>query len=176
MIDGGTAIALDGDGNVFVTGVVRGPVDFGGGRLGGGFLPAVFVVKFDANGDHLWSQIFGDSGARGQGIAVDGAGNVLVAGEFLGTVDFGGGSLISAGSFDIFVAKFDPSGTPLWSKRFGDIDSDRGWGIAVDGTENVVVTGEFEGTVNFGDGSLVGAGKAATGVGVLRWTGPETFS
>ena len=44
----------------------------------------------------------------GTGVASDAAGNVLVTGFFEGTVDFGGGPLMSAGSSDVFVVKLEP--------------------------------------------------------------------
>jgi len=60
-----------------------------------------------STGKHLWSKGFGDENYQGAGaVAVDASGNAMVTGYFDGTVDFGGGALTSAGSFDIFVAKF----------------------------------------------------------------------
>jgi hypothetical protein len=58
---------------------------------------------------YLWSKRFGDTGYQNAtATAVDGAGNVLLTGNFVGTVDFGGGPLSSAGGYDIFVAKLSP--------------------------------------------------------------------
>ena len=155
--DQGWSVAVDGAGNVLVTGNFTGTVDFGGGPLTAVGTQS-FLVKFDAAGNHLWSQTFG----RGSGlsVAVDGAGNVLVTGNFTGTVDFGGGPLVSAGGSDIFVAKFDSNGVHLWSQRFGAPggNGDFGFGVAVDPSGNVVVTGLFENTVDFGGGPLVSAG------------------
>ncbi len=72
---------------------------------------------------HLWSQRFGDSdGQSSRAIAVDSAGNVLLAGYFRGTVNFGGDDLVSAGHTDIFVAKLDAEGNHLRRQRFGDSD------------------------------------------------------
>lgn len=47
----------------------------------------------------------------------------------------------------------------LWSKRFGSTGSDQGFGVAVDSSGNVLATGFFEGTVNFGGGNLTSAGS-----------------
>jgi len=111
---------------VVITGYIWGTVDFGGGPLtsAGGF--DIFIAKFDTNGQHLWSQCFGDgSNQDAYGIAIDGSGNVIVTGWFQGTVDFGGGALTSAGLDDIFVAKFDPNGNHVWSQSFGDASDDQ---------------------------------------------------
>ncbi len=68
---------------------------------------------------HLWSQHFGSTSSDyGESVATDASGNVFVTGRFFGTVDFGGGALVSAGNTDIFVAKYSPTGTHLWSQRF----------------------------------------------------------
>jgi hypothetical protein len=160
--DGGLGIAVDGSGNVLVTGYFYGNVDFGGGELtsGGGY--DIFVAKFSGvDGAHMWSKRFGaTSYDHGNGIAVDASGNVLVTGFFNGTVDFGGGSLVSAGVDDIFVAKFSGvNGAHVWSKRFGATWYDNGNGIGVDASGNVLVTGFFYGTVNFGGGPLASAGS-----------------
>ncbi|MBI4705509.1 MAG: hypothetical protein HY744_30820 [Deltaproteobacteria bacterium] len=114
----GYSVAVDGSGSALVTGSFDGTVDFGGGPLtsAGGY--DIFVAKLDNAGGHLWSKSFGDaSGQGGWAIAADGSGNVLVTGGFAGAVDFGGGPLTSAGGGDIFVAKLDPSGNPVWQPR-----------------------------------------------------------
>jgi hypothetical protein len=117
------------------------------------------VAKLDAAGNALWSKLFGDASNQiGSSIAVDGTGNVLSTGYFGGTVDFGKGPLTSAGSYDLFVAKLDAAGNALWSKRFGDADAQHGTSIAVDGAGDVLMTGNFYGTVDFGKGPLTSAG------------------
>jgi len=89
---------------------------------------------------------------------VDRSGNILVTGYFGGTIDFGGGPLNSAGNSDIFVAKFTADGSHVWSKRFGDTSEDRGSSVATDASNNVLFTGFFNGTVDFGGGPLTSAG------------------
>ncbi|MBI4702640.1 MAG: hypothetical protein HY744_16080, partial [Deltaproteobacteria bacterium] len=113
-----------------------------------------------AAGGHLWSKRFGDESYQyGWAVAVDGAGNVFLASGFDGTVDFGGGPLVSAGNWDVFVAKLDQDGKHLWSKHFGDAESQWAYGVAVDTAGSVLVTGEFYGTVDFGGGPLASAGN-----------------
>jgi hypothetical protein len=85
-------------------------------------------------------------------------GNVLVAGRFEGTIDFGGGPLASLGVGDVFVAKLDTDGGHLWSKRFGNASDEAAAGVATDSAGNVLVAGHFDGAIDFGGGPLNNAG------------------
>src|SRR5439155_25059398 len=76
-----------------------------------------------------WPKRFGGAGVDySHAVAADSRGNLVVAGYFQGTADFGGGPLTSAGGFDIFVAKFSPTGTYLWGKRYGGTGGGFGYG------------------------------------------------
>lgn len=163
--DEGYGVATDVSGNVFITGTFFTTADFGGGDLtsaGGG---DIFVAKYGADGSFHWSKGFGASAHdAGYAVAADASGNVLVTGQFLGTVNFGGGPLVaSSTSSDIFVAKYDPTGAHVWSKRFGSTQVDEGRGIDVDASGNVVVTGSFQGFVDFGGGTL----NSPSGLGIF---------
>jgi hypothetical protein len=155
-----TGIAADATGDVVVVGSLRGTMDLGGGQLASAGGADVLVAKLDPAGDHLWSARFGDSSWQlATGVAVDAAGNLAVIGTFSGSVDFGGGALTSAGESDVFVAKLDPNGAHLWSKRFGESTLDQeGASIAFDADGNVVLAGVIKATVDFGGGPLTSAG------------------
>jgi hypothetical protein len=176
--DEGLGVAVDAAGNVLVTGFFVDAVDFGGGPLACEGFSDIFIAKYDAFGAHLWSRRFGDAGFFSSGLAVaaDNDGSVLATGRFGGTVDFGGGPLTSQGYSDAFVAKYNADGVHLWSERFGDIYTDCGSDIAVDGGGNIVVTGQFRGTVDFGGGPLTSAGDHDVfvarydGAGVHLWS------
>lgn len=162
---GAMSVATDGLGNVCITGYSTGSINFGGGNRFGVGEQDVFVAKFDAAGNHIWSNIFGAGSLGppyfqlGYDVAMDGSGNALVTGYCQGGVDFGGGPLSSAGQ-DVFIAKFDPSGNHLWSKSFGDANSQTSYSLAIDGSGDVVIAGEVYGSVNFGGGLLTSAGDA----------------
>ncbi|WP_437321070.1 hypothetical protein [Sorangium sp. So ce385] len=98
------------------------------------------------------------------GLAVDARGNILITGAFEGTVDFGGGPLVSAGYKDAFVLKLDPHGRHLWSRRFGDLSTvpelQAGLAIATDAAGNILVGGHFGETTDFGGGPLAAQGKS----------------
>jgi hypothetical protein len=105
---------------------------------------------------YSWTKTMGGAGNDGgYSAAVDGSGNVYVAGYFAGTADFDpgpGDSHTSAGSADIFLTKINADGTYGWTKTMGGTSSDGSHSAAVDGSGNVYVTGWFEGTADFDPG------------------------
>lgn len=127
-------------------------VDFGGGPLASAGNYDVFVVKLTAAGNHLWSRRCGGTQTdKPKGMAVDSLGNVLYAGEFFGTADYGSGNFTSAGSSDIVLAKYSSvNGARLWATPFGGVQPDSVAGVATDGSANVVMSGSFNSTINFG--------------------------
>jgi hypothetical protein len=174
-LQGAESIATDAAGNVLVTGYFEGTVDLGGGPLTSAGDSDIFVAKLDPAGNHLWSKRFGDASLQVGFGGSDAAGNVLVTGYFEGTVDLGGGPLTSAGSYDVFVAKLDPSGNHLWSQRFGDASLQAGFGT-IDASGNVLVSGHFEGTVDFGGGPLSSAGGLDAFIAKLDPAGNHLWS
>ena len=111
----------------------------------------------DCSGAHLWSAIFGDASEQeGIRIAVDSMGAVYLAGDFTGTINLGGGSLkATAGGYDLFVAKFDAKGSPVWSKSYAGTGDEIPADIAIDETGAVYVTGNFTNTINLGSGATL---------------------
>ncbi|TMB58175.1 MAG: PKD domain-containing protein, partial [Deltaproteobacteria bacterium] len=159
VLGGGTgrAVAVDGSGNVLVTGKFSGTVDFGTGALTSAGPSSIFVAKYSAAGAPVWSRAFGGGlNDVGNGVAVDSGGNVVIIGTASGTVSFGGGP-ITANGYTVVVAKFSPAGAHLWSRGFGDSFSNSGNGVAVDASGNAVMTGRVESTVDFGGGALISA-------------------
>jgi hypothetical protein len=153
------AVAGDGASEVFAVGYVSGVPDVEAGLAWGGGKD-ILVARFGPNGEVRWAKTFGDTADQlARDVAVDADGHVIVVGEFAGTVDFGTGPLTSAGGLDAFVVAFDPSGAPLWAKRFGDASDQSARAVAVDSARSVLVTGDFEGAVDFGGGKLESAGK-----------------
>jgi hypothetical protein len=154
------SVARDAQDNVVITGRFTGFMSFGGNMLVSPNGYDIFVAKFDADGNHLWSKRFGDNAIYQEGfdVAVDAGGNVFVTGYFDGTINFGGGGLTTGGLTDIFIAKLDPAGNHLWSKSFPATGPQYGASLAVDPMGNVALLASGYNTVDFGGGGLTSAG------------------
>ncbi|WP_353718710.1 hypothetical protein [Dyadobacter sp. 676] len=91
--------------------------------------------------------------ARVYAVSSDASKNVYATGLFTGTVDFdpsaATANLVSAGSNDIFITKYDQNGKFIWAKRVGGTGDDRGYGIIADDAGNTYISGLFIGTVDF---------------------------
>jgi gliding motility-associated-like protein len=109
------------------------------------------------NGDFLWAKAFGGSNNDfGYSITTDVYGNSYVTGYLYDSADFDPGpgvyELKSAGYYDIFITKLDPSGNFIWARSMGGEMFDVGHSIAVDKGGNVFITGYFNETVDFDPG------------------------
>lgn len=157
-------VAVDGSGNILLSGSFEGSVDLGAGPMVSAGGSDVFVAKLDPNGKHLFSKRFGDSQEQvSLGIAFDAQNNVLLAGSFVGALDFGGGPLASAGGHDVFLAKLDTLGDHVWSKRFGDSAEQYVTAVASDSTGAVLLAGYFTGALDLGGGSMNAKSALADG-------------
>jgi len=173
----GESIAINSAGTVLLGGSIQSIVDFGTGPVMPSGGDDAVVVKFDSNGTALWTKVYGDASSQTiTDVAFDSLGNVLITGQFEGSIDFGGGPLTSAGGNDIFVAKLDANGNHLWSKRFGDASTQTGGKIAIDRSNNVLIAGNFEGAVDFGGGPLTSAGGIDICLAKLDLNGDHVFS
>jgi len=148
--DRGHGITLDNSGNVFVAGFTIStnyPVTSGAYDESFNGDLDVFVTKLNANGSQLeYSTFLGGSGTDWmKGITLDNTGNVIVTGLTLSTnypVTSGAYDESFNGDYDVFVSKLNSTGTALvYSTFLGGSGYDKGDGIALDNTGNVIVTG-----------------------------------
>jgi fibronectin type III domain protein/beta-propeller repeat-containing protein len=177
--DMGTALAVDANDDVVVAGGLYQTSDFGGGPLTSVGGADIFLAKLSSSGTHIWSRRFGGTGDdSAYRVAVDrNSGNPVITGSFLGSVDFGGGTLVSAGGKDIFVAKYASTGSYVWSKRFGGTLDEIAQSVAVDAGGNVVLTGNFaSSSVDFGGGALANSGGADIFLARYAATGAHIWS
>lgn len=155
-------VVTDASGNVYTTGYFYGTLDFDPGP-GTTTLTAVgqsdiFLQKLDAAGNLLWVKSMGGADYDfGNAITIDATGNLYVTGAFQTTADFDPGAvttnLVSAGDYDVFVAKLDANGTLLWARGMGGANYSTASAITVDASGNVYTTGSFWSSGDFDPGA-----------------------
>jgi hypothetical protein len=151
--EAGAVVASDADGNVYVAGYYREPID-----LGGGVLPSVdgsrdlYVLKLDPGATHLWSTAVTTDGLlTPRGIAVADDGSVVVAAAADGTLGLPDGSQLgAAGGDDIFLLRLAADGSFAWAHRFGDAGDQNPGAVAIGPGGTIALTGWINGTTDFG--------------------------
>jgi hypothetical protein len=157
------ALAVTSGGDIILAGDFEGVTDFGAGPLS---TPDpldrnLFVARFDAAGGVLWTRQFADqSGAQYiEGATLDGAESFTFTGRFHGSVDFGGGTLLSTNDgYDIFVVELDAAGNHVWSAAYGGAGLDGGTAVAIDAAGDLLLGGAFSETLSLGCTSLTSVG------------------
>ena len=112
----------------------------------------LFVVKYNSSGTKQWTKQLGSSSSDyAKGVAVDSSGNVYAAGYTNGGLD----GNTNSGSNDLFVVKYNSSGTKQWTKQLGT-SGGRAHGVAVDSSGNVYAAGYTDGGL---DGNTSSGGQ-----------------
>jgi PKD repeat protein len=182
--DAGNGVAVDGAGNVLLTGYFRGKnIPFGSTLLSDAMSTDgnLFVAKLTGAGAFVWAKNFpGNTGENfGTSVAADAAGNVAVGAFFSNLITVNGANYFASnGQYDGLVIELSGAGAPLWAKRIGrgsPVDGDdRITGVATDSAGNVIVTGQMFGSVDLGAGVVAGYGGLDTFV--VKYTQTGTFS
>lgn len=150
--DTANTVAVDNSGNIYVAGQTFGNL----GEVNGGSFDA-FVSKLDSSGNLLWTTQFGSvtvgAGAAGgeafSAATVDSSGNVYLTGYASDAF-----AEANAGMRDVIVAKLDTNGVPQWTRQYGNVSigasassEDFGYAIALDSSNNVVISGSTTGSL-----------------------------
>lgn len=111
----------------------------------GGGIDDAILVKFDSNGQRLWSTYMGGTlHDIAQGVTVDSNGDVIITGhtESTGSISTAGAYATSyALNYDVFITKFNTNGVRQWGTYFGDTGADEAYGIVTDALNNIYFTG-----------------------------------
>jgi hypothetical protein len=166
-MDEGCAITTLPDNTSIVTGYFGGSATFGPGEANETVLTAaasaeVFIARYNPDGTLLWAKRAGGTGpCQGLGITTLSDDSVTLTGFFWGKATFGPGEpdetvLTSAGTYDVFIARYNPNGTLQWAKRAGGGGDYWDWGYAITALSDnsVVVTGFFSESAKFGEGEI----------------------
>ncbi|MEO0216878.1 MAG: SBBP repeat-containing protein, partial [candidate division WOR-3 bacterium] len=158
--DRATAIAVDDEGNVYVTGESK--------ASSGGFDYA--TIKYDTNGNQLWVARYdgpANSDDKAHAIAIDGNGNVYVTGESKGYNT----------NLDYATVKYNSNGNQVWVKRYNGPISyyDMAYAIAVDVNGNIYVTGESKGNGTCTDFATIKYDLNGNELWVKRYNGSANY-
>ncbi|MBE0644889.1 MAG: hypothetical protein IH600_12465 [Bacteroidetes bacterium] len=166
----GKAAAVDQEGNAVIAALFQGtiaPHPASPVRLTSVGGVDMVLAKYAPDGDLIWAISVGGPQSTDvpHAVAYDKQGNIVVAGYFGlpgpggRTCDFDPGpgerTLVSAGGYDAFVAKYSAGGALLWTRRIAnatDTTEDRAWDLTIDSEGRIHVTGAFSGRIDIGDG------------------------
>ncbi len=157
------AVATDSSNNVYQAGEFSGTINFAG-NLGSDTQSSSiyddFLTKHNADGSYGWTRILDTATNSGSanisGIATDSNGNVYITGPYTGSVIFdgpGGSNTYTTGGQGSYVSKYSSNGTYQWTKVVNPPNNSVSVGlvgIAIDSNNNIYLTGDFSGTINFG--------------------------
>jgi len=129
-------VVVDAADNVYVIGSFSGSATFGGTMLTTQAAFDLVLVKYDPRGNVLWARAGGTLPGSRLGwtsVAVDAVGNAYVTGSLGGSANLGGsaGALTSAGTANLFVAKYSSQGNPIWARQGGGSKGDGSYGDAL---------------------------------------------
>lgn len=179
--DYGYAIEADANGNSFVVGKFNTSTNLGGVSLTAVGQDDIFIARLDSTGAVIWAKNAGSTSSDfAKGVSLDAAGNIYLTGNFSGTATFFGTpnvALTTTGQWDVFVAKYDPSGNALWAKKGGGSNHDHGLGIDTDENGNSVVTGYYQSTSAVFNGvTLTNSGNWESFVARFNTSGTQTWA
>lgn len=148
--DQANSVAIDTFGNIILAGTFSSStMSFGNLSLSNSSnLSDAFLAKYDPDGEILWARnAAGANFDDASSVTVNQAGDIFVAGKFYSTtLSFGNLTISNAGADDIFLAKYNADGNPVWAKSIGGDKNDSAKSIFADTEGNVLMAGGFQST------------------------------
>lgn len=141
-------VAVDSEHNVYAVGYTYGTMPLAPVTNQG--LYDAFLLKFDQDGTHLWTEQLGSSGNDfGFGIAVNDQDEIYIVGQTDGLLPL---AATHNGGTDFFVAKYLDSGAHVWTTEVGTDNDEAAYGVALGTAGNVYVVGKTDSILNASDG------------------------
>jgi hypothetical protein len=170
-------VSATSDGGGIVAGRFQGSATFGATVLTSAGGSDAFVARVDATGAWTWAtRAGGTSFAEALYVSPLPDGGAIATGRFEGTATFGATTLTSGGSYDVFVARIDSSGTWAWATRAGGTSGAGTGGVSALPGGGAIVTGDFNGTATFGTTTLASSGFSDAYVARISPTGTWTWA
>jgi hypothetical protein len=163
-------IDSDAEGNIYVSGVFDMQILFGSINLTSNGQKDIFLTKFDANGNVIWSKSIGSTGnEEGCEIEVNTNGNIFLTGSYTGTLTLNNDNFTAKGLRDVFVVKTDKNGKFIWQKTMGSPQDDVNYAIGLNRTnENAVTVGTFASTFSQATQSVTSLGNYDSYISLLK--------
>ncbi|NBB20587.1 hypothetical protein GVN20_14570 [Runella sp. CRIBMP] len=159
-IERGQAVAVDGNGNVYISGTFTETARFENKYATSSGVFDIFIAKYTSNGSIQWLRSAGGTNYEScEDIKVDTDGNVYLTGAFHTSAMFGGTTLFSIGYDDLYAVKYNTNGDFQWVRSAGGLIKDYGQGIAIDTSGNIFVVGNFENKAVYGNQTVTSAGN-----------------
>jgi gliding motility-associated-like protein/uncharacterized repeat protein (TIGR01451 family) len=165
-----TSVAMDKEGNSYITGYFNGPIIFGKGQINETTVTStsyndIFIAKYNNSGEVLWVKNIGSNEStynRGNGITMMDNGDFCLTGRLDGLVTFGKGEpgeTKLGNPSSVFIARYHSSGKLVWVKEIGGFGDNAGNSIVVDAYDNCYIAGHFEGSLGNQDTNIQSAGE-----------------
>jgi hypothetical protein len=158
-VSAGYSVAVSGSGDVYVTGRFTGTLDIGGGvPTFTTSIKSTFLAKYSGLLTPLSLRCMSSTSNTElviiSSLAISLSGDVYVIGNFTGTLNIGGDvpPVTSSALRSTFLAKYSGSLTPLSLRSMSDINTSIGYSVAISLSGDVYVTGDFNGTLDIGNG------------------------
>jgi len=153
--DQANTMTLDNNGNPTVCGQFDADMDADPGAgvttLHNKGATDAFVIRFDTNGNLSWANSIGGTNSDyGDKVASDSNGNIIQCIQYESTVTVGTQTFTSGGgSFNGLIIKYDITGKVLWAVNLKDMGDTEARYSSIDENDNIIISGEFSGNVNF---------------------------
>jgi hypothetical protein len=164
------------NGSLYLTKSVTSSVNLGCGSLSVPTSGGIVLASLDAGGSCLWNKLLAlpTAAVKATNFRVGADGTLALAVVYTGTIDFGGGPLVSTGTSSLAIGRFGPTGTLLYAKTFGSATASFTIGsLAINAAGTMVLTSGYQGSVDLGGGSLPASANTVLAVfdatGSFRW-------
>lgn len=152
-------MTIKSNGNIILTGMFQGTIQLGSNTLTSAGLADLFIAELTPSGTVLWAIRAGDTSYDNVfAVQCDAAGNIYIAGEFQNFTTIGATTLVSFYGWECFIARFDPTGNPVWATSMGSSSTEGVAAMDIDTAGNLYLCGTYSDTFIAGAHTQTAAG------------------
>lgn len=174
--DSGLGVALDDQGNTYITGRYTTSASFDALTINGTGDSDFYLAKYGPNGDLIW--LAGSTGTgwkQANSVVVGGSGQIYVTGLYNGDLTVCTNTLVGDPSnYHAFLSCFNPDGELLWQNDYPSTNS-QGYALSARPSGDILVAGSFTGSLSVGSLTITGNGGQDSWVASLNSAGQELW-